>query len=84
VIGVLEDGREAGAFDVIDVKLTAYAIIAQASHVGTWYQAGGRLSLEEVTAAYVGLALRMVAAEPVAAAALERLVSETRAFHGRP
>jgi TetR/AcrR family transcriptional regulator, cholesterol catabolism regulator len=84
VIGVLEDGREAGAFDVIDGKLTAYAIIAQASHVGTWYQAGGRLSLEEVTAAYVGLALRMVAAEPVAAADLERLVSETRAFHGRP
>ena len=43
-------GPEAGAFDIIDIKLTAYAIIAQASHVGTWYQPDGRLSLEEVTA----------------------------------
>jgi len=83
VIGVLERGSEQGAFDVIDAKLTAYAIIAQASHVGTWYDAGGRLSLEQVAAVQVGLALRMVAAEPVAAADVRRLVTDVRTIHER-
>jgi len=81
VVDVLESGRDAGAFDVIDAKLTAYAIIAQASHVGTWYDAHGRLSLEQVTKVHVDLALRMVATEPPAATDTRRLVREVRAFH---
>jgi AcrR family transcriptional regulator len=83
VIGVLERGSEQGAFDVVDAKLTAYAIIAQASHVGTWYEAGGRLSLEQVAAVQVGLALRMVAAKPVAATDVARLVRDVRTIHER-
>ena len=83
MLGVLERGGEQGAFEVIDAKLTAYAIIAQASHVGTWYDAGGRLSLEQVAAVQVGLALRMVAAEPVAATDVRRLVRDVRAIHER-
>ena len=83
VIGVLERGSEQGAFDVIDAKLTAYAIIAQASHVGTWYDASGRLSLEQVATVQVGLALRMVAAEPVAAADVRRLVTDVRTINER-
>ena len=83
VIGVLERGSEQGAFDVVDAKLTAYAVIAQASHVGTWYVAGGRLSLEQVAAVQVGLALRMVAAKPVAATDVARLVRDVRTIHER-
>ena len=81
VVDVLKRGRDEGAFDVINDKLTAYAIIAQASHVGTWYDATGRLSLEQVAQVQVGLALRMVSAEPVAATEVRRLVEDVRAFH---
>lgn len=81
VVDVLERGRDDGAFDVIDAKLTAYAIIAQASHVGTWYDAHGRLSLEQVTKVHADLALRMVAAAPAAATDIRRLVTEVRAYH---
>ena len=45
---ILGEGREAGAFDLVDEKLTAYAILAQCTHVGTWYERRGRLSLPEV------------------------------------
>lgn len=81
VVGVLERGAREGAFDVIDVKLTAYALIAQSSHVGTWYQPRGRLPLEQITDIHVALALRMVAAPRIDAAAVQRLVREVREFH---
>ena len=81
VFDVLVRGDTAGAFDVIDAKLTTYAIIAQASHVGTWYQALGRLTLEQVTDIQVGLALRLAGAEAVPRAEVTRLVAEVAAFH---
>jgi AcrR family transcriptional regulator len=81
VVDVLERGLQDGAFDIIDVRLTAYAIIAQSSHVGTWYDPNGRLSLEQVTKVHVELALRMVAAAPVPATDIRRLVREVRAHH---
>jgi TetR/AcrR family transcriptional regulator, cholesterol catabolism regulator len=81
VVGVLEDGRAAGCFSLIDAKLTAYALIAHSSHVGTWYRASGRLSLEEVADAYVALALRMVAADSLPEADVVRLVRDAQAFH---
>ena len=81
VVDVLERGAKDGAFDVIDTKLTAFAIIAQASHVGTWYLPGGRLSLAEVTSVHVGLALRMVGVEPIAGDDVDRLVAEVREYH---
>jgi AcrR family transcriptional regulator len=83
VVDVLERGRAAGAFELVDTKLTAYAIIAQSSHVGTWYHARGRLSLDRVTEVYVQLALRMVAATAVPAHDVRRLVRAVRAFHDR-
>ncbi len=81
VVEVLEAGIAAGVFDIVDAKLTAYALIAQSSHVGTWYVAGGRLSLEDVTAVHVALALRMVGAPPVDADDLHALVEDVRAYH---
>jgi TetR/AcrR family transcriptional regulator, cholesterol catabolism regulator len=81
VVGVLEDGRDTGTFSLIDTKLTAYALIAHSSHVGTWYRAGGRLSLQDVAEAYVALALRMVAADSLLEADVLRLVWDAQAFH---
>jgi AcrR family transcriptional regulator len=81
VIGVIERGEHAGAFDVIDAKLTAYAIIAQSSHVGTWYETSGRLSLDQVTDIHVALALRMVSCPPVPEAEVRRLARDVHEFH---
>ena len=81
VVEVLQEGATSGAFDVVDVKLTAFALIAQSSHVGTWYQAPGRLSLEDVTAVHVALALRMVAAPPVDTGELHGLVEAVQQYH---
>jgi AcrR family transcriptional regulator len=81
VVDLLRRGQREKAFDVIEPVLTAYALIAQSSHVGTWFDEGGRLSLEEVTATHVDLALRMVAARPIPPAAVRRLVSDVRALH---
>jgi len=81
VLRVLQAGAKEGRFTLIEPKLTAYAIIAQSSHVGTWYRAGGRLGLKEVTEAYVGLALRTVAAAPVSAADVARLVDDAHVLH---
>lgn len=81
VVGVIEDGAAADKFDLIDTQMTAYAVIAHSSHVGTWYQPTGRLSLTQVAATYVGLALRMVGSDPLPIEAVQRLVSDAEAFH---
>jgi AcrR family transcriptional regulator len=81
VIDILEGGVRAGRFDLIDPKLTAYAVIAQSSHVGTWFREPGRLGLADVAEVHVGLALRMVAAEPVSHEDVIRLVERVQAFH---
>jgi TetR/AcrR family transcriptional regulator, cholesterol catabolism regulator len=81
VVGVLQDGDAAKRFSLIDPKLTAYAVIAHSSHVGTWYRASGRLSLQAVAYAYVALALRMVAANSLPENDVARLVRDAQTFH---
>ena len=81
VVRVLRAGAREGRFDVLDAKLSAYAIIAQSSNVGIWYQDPGRLSLERVAEIHVALALRMVGAEAVARRDVTRLVRRARELH---
>jgi AcrR family transcriptional regulator len=81
VVRILEGGADAGRFDLVDAKLTAYAIIAQSSHVGTWFRKSGRLSLSRVVEVHAELALRMVDAEPVPQKEIRRLVRAMRSFH---
>jgi AcrR family transcriptional regulator len=81
VVAILKDGQAAGSFNLIDPKITAYAIIAQSSHVGTWFRGSGRLSLGKVAEMHAALALRMVAGPPVPSDEIQRLVSKTHAFH---
>jgi TetR/AcrR family transcriptional regulator, cholesterol catabolism regulator len=81
VLGVLDEGAKAGRFSLIDTKLTAYAVIAHSSHVGTWYRASGRMSLDDVANAYVAIALRTAAAEQLPPGDVTRLVADADAFH---
>ncbi len=81
VVGVLEDGARRGLFDVLDLKLSAYAIISQCTNVGIWYHEGGRLTLDEIASAYANLALRIVGGPEVERATVARLAAVARAFH---
>lgn len=57
---ILRDGVASGAFQVSDTKIATLAIIAMLTGVNTWFRAGGRLSLEEVTAQYWEMVRRAV------------------------
>jgi AcrR family transcriptional regulator len=81
VLGVLEEGARAGAFNVLDLKLSAYAIISQCTNVGIWYRDGARLDLDEIAAIYANLALRLVGSAPIADPAIARLAASAKAFH---
>lgn len=58
--GILRDGVAAGVFDVADTKIATLAIIAMLTGVNTWFRAGGRLSLPQVTAQYWEMVRRAV------------------------
>lgn len=57
---ILRDGVAQGVFEVVDTKITTLAIIAMLTGVNTWFRAGGRLSLAEITAQYWDMVRRAV------------------------
>ncbi|KEJ89270.1 TetR/AcrR family transcriptional regulator [Sulfitobacter donghicola] len=57
---ILRDGVAAKEFQIVDTKIATLAIIAMLTGVNTWFRAGGRLSLEEVTAQYWEMVRRAV------------------------
>lgn len=59
--GVLQDGQEAGEFNIKDVSVTTYAIQTMCEYSATWFKPGGRLSAAEVAELYADLANRMTA-----------------------
>lgn len=58
---ILRDGVAEGVFAQADTKIATLAIIAMLTGVNTWFRAGGRLSLEEVTAQYWDMVRKAVA-----------------------
>lgn len=52
---IIQDGVEAGQFQVADAKIAALAIIAMLTGLTTWFQAGGRLPQEDIERIYVDL-----------------------------
>lgn len=58
---ILRDGVAEGVFSQADTKIATLAIIAMLTGVNTWFRAGGRLSLEEVTAQYWDMVRKAVA-----------------------
>lgn len=57
---LLDEGAKAGAFSVADVRVAALAIGGMVSWAYTWYQPGGRLSIDDVGRQMAQFALEMV------------------------
>lgn len=64
LVDILRNGRDTGAFDVEDPRITAFAIIGMLTQINTWYRDGGRLSLPEVEELYWSMIRRLVTAQP--------------------
>lgn len=54
---ILTDGVEQGAFEVGDIQVATFAIIALLTGLCTWYRPGGRLTREAIVAAHEKLVL---------------------------
>jgi tetracycline repressor-like protein len=80
-VKVLEDGAAAGLFHPLDVKLTAYAVIAQCTNVGIWFRDDGRLTLEEIAHVYANLALRLAGGNRISRKVVAGLAEAARAYH---
>jgi AcrR family transcriptional regulator len=59
---LLEEGAAAGEFQIADIRVAALAIGGMVSWAYTWYQPGGRLSIDDVVAELAHFALQMVGA----------------------
>lgn len=49
---ILSAGTSSGAFEIPDVRVAAYAILAQLTGVVSWYRPSGRLGSEEIIAVH--------------------------------
>ena len=54
---ILERGAEEGAFEVVDVQVATFAIIALLTGLCSWYRPGGRLTREAIITAHEKLVL---------------------------
>jgi AcrR family transcriptional regulator len=59
---ILRRGAESGEFAIDDTGLTAMALIQMLTGVIVWFRPGERLSIAEVTAAYLSMTMRLVGA----------------------
>jgi AcrR family transcriptional regulator len=55
---LIEQAGEAGMASVIDARLHTYSIVALGTNVASWYRPEGRMTLDEIVAAYTKFALR--------------------------
>jgi AcrR family transcriptional regulator len=55
------DGAAQGRFRVPDVKIAVFALLEMCTGVAHWYAPGGRLSLDEISKTFVGMALSLLA-----------------------
>jgi len=67
---LLEEGSRAGEFTILDIRLAALAIGGMVSWAYTWYQAQGRLPIDEVGTKLAHFALQMVGAETLSPSAI--------------
>jgi AcrR family transcriptional regulator len=64
---ILADGVAEGAFEVADIQVATFAIIALLTGLCSWYRPGGRLTKEAIVAAHEKLVLSGVMPSPAAA-----------------
>lgn len=58
LMAILEDGRAQGLFQIPDIAVAAYGILAMLTGVCTWFRPSGRLSREDVAQVYCDMVLR--------------------------
>ena len=58
---ILTDGVSDGVFEVVDIQVATFAIIALLTGLCTWYRPGGRLTRDAIIAAHEKLVLSGVA-----------------------
>src|SRR3954447_11397085 len=64
---ILSEGVAEGAFDVVDIKVATFAILALLTGICSWYRPGGRLTKEAIIAAHEKLVISGVMPSPAAA-----------------
>lgn len=82
VVSVLDAGASAGEFDLLDADVTAFALIARSSAIAGWFEQPGRLTVGQVAAVHVGIALRSVNATLVEPCDVQRLCASACELHG--
>ena len=58
---ILAEGVSEGVFEVVDIQVATFAILALLTGICTWYRPGGRLAREAIVAAHEKLVLSSVA-----------------------
>lgn len=56
-IGWIQDGVDAGVFDVSDVRIASYAILLESTGVALWFDRAGPRTLDEVAEIHIELVL---------------------------
>lgn len=57
---ILTEGVSEGDFEVVDIQVATFAILALLTGICTWYRPGGRLTREDIVAAHEKLVLSSV------------------------
>ncbi|WP_050420340.1 TetR/AcrR family transcriptional regulator [Bradyrhizobium tropiciagri] len=63
---ILTDGVSEGVFEVVDIQVATFAILALLTGLCTWYRPGGRLTRDAIIAAHEKLVLSGVAPQAAA------------------
>ncbi|MBR9972186.1 TetR/AcrR family transcriptional regulator [Magnetospirillum sulfuroxidans] len=58
LMAILEDGRAQGVFQITDIAVAAYGILAMLTGVCNWFRPSGRLSREDVAQVYSDMVMR--------------------------
>jgi AcrR family transcriptional regulator len=62
--GILEQGVDEGSLQCDEPKLLSRIIFSMLTHCCAWYQANGRMSIDEIICHYTGLVLKMLGRIP--------------------
>lgn len=65
---ILQDGQDTGLWNVPDVKITTYAIIAMLTGIANWYRADGPYTHDELIQQHIDLVMQGLHATPDALA----------------
>ena len=79
---ILAEGVSEGDFEVVDIQVATFAILALLTGICTWYRPGGRLTREAIVAAHEKLVLSSVAPDP-AKPNVPLLPAHRSAWHAR-